>query len=188
MRLLFVVIFKCRGLFKKWFLVYPTILCMKVQGADVDYSSVLYKIKYSWPNKISIGKKVKIEHATYFKYDGIYSKGKAIIIGDDTFIGAACEFNIKEKIIVGKNCLIGSGSKFIDHDHGIEKGILMKHQLCPTKGITLGNDIWIGSNVVILKGVTIGDGAVVAAGAIVNKDIGAYEIWGGVPAKKIKDR
>ncbi|WP_374055066.1 CatB-related O-acetyltransferase [Rossellomorea sp. FM04394] len=52
----------------------------------------------------------------------------------------------------------------------------------------IGNDVWIGANVTILKGITIGDGAVIAAGAVVNKDVGPYEIVGGIPAKHIKYR
>ncbi len=52
----------------------------------------------------------------------------------------------------------------------------------------IGNDVWIGYGVKIMQGITIGDGAVIAAGALVTKDIPCYEIWGGVPAKKMKDR
>jgi acetyltransferase-like isoleucine patch superfamily enzyme len=65
---------------------------------------------------------------------------------------------------------------------------LMRLQRSIEKPIIIGNDVWIGANAVILKGVEIGDGAVVAAGAVVNKPIAAYEIWGGVPAKKIGQR
>ena len=53
------------------------------------------------------------------------------------------------------------------------------------KAITLEDDVWIGAEAVILKGVTIGRGAIVAAGSVVTKSVGAYEIWGGIPAKKI---
>jgi acetyltransferase-like isoleucine patch superfamily enzyme len=52
----------------------------------------------------------------------------------------------------------------------------------------LEEDVWLGCHVVVLMGVKIGRGAVVAAGAIVNKNIPSYEIWGGVPAKKIGER
>lgn len=52
----------------------------------------------------------------------------------------------------------------------------------------IGNDVWIGANVVVLRGVHVGDGAVLAAGAIVNKDIPPYAVAGGVPAKVIKYR
>ena len=52
----------------------------------------------------------------------------------------------------------------------------------------IGNDVWIGANVVILPGVTVGDGAILAAGAIVTKDVEPYAIVGGVPAKKLRYR
>lgn len=57
-----------------------------------------------------------------------------------------------------------------------------------TDTIRIGNDVWIGANVIILPGVKIGDGAVIAAGAVVSKDVEPYEIVGGVPARHIKYR
>lgn len=54
--------------------------------------------------------------------------------------------------------------------------------------IYIGNDVWIGSNAIILHGVHIGDGAVIAAGAVVTKDVEAYSIVGGVPARKLRKR
>ena len=58
-------------------------------------------------------------------------------------------------------------------------------ELRPT---VIGDDAWVGAGCVIMAGVTIGTGAIVAAGAVVTKDIPPYEIHGGVPAKKIRDR
>jgi Acetyltransferase (isoleucine patch superfamily) len=52
----------------------------------------------------------------------------------------------------------------------------------------IGQDVWIGYGVIISRGVKIGDGAVVGAGSVVTHDIPEYEIWAGVPAKKIRDR
>jgi virginiamycin A acetyltransferase len=58
-----------------------------------------------------------------------------------------------------------------------------------TKGdVVIGNDVWIGHGATIMSGVTIGDGAVIAAKAVISKNVGAYEIWGGNPAKLIKTR
>lgn len=54
--------------------------------------------------------------------------------------------------------------------------------------VVIGNDVWIGQNVTVLNGVTIGDGAIIATGAVVTKDVEEYCIYGGVPAKKIKER
>ena len=54
--------------------------------------------------------------------------------------------------------------------------------------MVIGNDVWIGLDVVILPGVQIGDGAVIAAGSVVTKNVGDYEIVGGNPARHIKNR
>lgn len=53
---------------------------------------------------------------------------------------------------------------------------------------SIGNDVWIGTNAVILRGVSVGDGAVVAAGAVVTKDVEPYTIVGGIPAKPLRKR
>ena len=54
--------------------------------------------------------------------------------------------------------------------------------------VTIGHDVWIGHGAVVLPGVSIGTGAIVGAGAVVTRDVGAYEIVGGVPAKLIRRR
>lgn len=54
--------------------------------------------------------------------------------------------------------------------------------------VEIGNDVWIGANVVLLPGVKIGDGAVLAAGAVITKDVAPYAVVGGVPAKLIRKR
>ena len=54
--------------------------------------------------------------------------------------------------------------------------------------VVIGNDVWIGDNALIMAGVTIGDGAIIAAGAVVTKNVEAYSIVGGVPAKLIRLR
>ncbi len=108
------------------------------------------------------------------------------MIHDRVFIGKGCEFNIRKHIQIGSDSLIASGCKFIDHNHNMEVGELpMNRQPCPDGAIVLEEDVWLGVNVVILKGVTLGKGAVVGAGAVVTKSIPPYEIWAGIPARKI---
>nr|WP_315418572.1 acyltransferase [uncultured Pedobacter sp.] len=170
------------------FLNFFRIRLFRLYGMEIGTACRISKILFTWPNQISIGNSCILEKSIYFKFDGIWRAGKSIILGNNVFVGTNCEFNISEKIIIGDNCLIASGSRFIDHDHGMQTDTLMRLQPSIEKPIIIGNDVWIGANVVILKGVEIGDGAIVAAGAVVNKPIGTYEIWGGVPAKKIGQR
>lgn len=58
----------------------------------------------------------------------------------------------------------------------------------PFKRTTIGNDVWIGHNAVLMDGITVGNGAIIAAGAVVTKDVPDYAIVGGVPARIIKYR
>lgn len=157
----------------------------KLLGMHIGKKTYLPVIYTTFPNQVSIGYNCILEKGIYFKYDGIWKKGKTIIVNDCVFIGQGCEFNICLKVFIGNYCNIASGCKFIDHDHGIKAGKMIGPQESIKKEIILGEDVWLGCNVIVLKGVTIGDGAVIAAGAVVNKSVPAYEIWGGVPAKKI---
>lgn len=159
-----------------------------IQGMQVGVDTVLPKLFVTWPHQVKIGSHCTLEELISFKFDGIRKPGPCIRIEDHVFVGAGCEFNIRLGIDVGADSLLASGCRFIDHDHGIVQGILMRNQHGPEKAIKIGSNVWLGCNVVILKGVEIGDGAVVAAGAVVTKSILPNEIWGGVPAKKIGER
>jgi acetyltransferase-like isoleucine patch superfamily enzyme len=157
-------------------------------GMKVGSGTALPKLYMTWPNQVVIGQNCTLEHNIYFKFDGLWQPGPSIRIGNQVFIGNNCEFNISQGIEIGHNALIASGCRFIDHDHGMLLGAPMNSQSGAKQAIKLGSDVWLGCNVVVLKGVEIGEGAVVAAGAIVTKSILPYEIWAGVPARKIGQR
>ncbi len=89
-------------------------------------------------------------------------------------------------ITLGKNVHITSGVKFLTHDGGT----LVYRRIIPdleiTKPITVGNDVFIGNNVIILPGVNIGNNVIIGAGAVVTKDIPDNSLAVGIPAKVIK--
>ena len=128
-------------------------LWYKLSGMHVGKSTILSKVYVTWPHQISINDNCVIEHGTLFKFDGIWKEGQAIQISENSFIGSYCEFNISKSITIGKNALIASGCKFIDHDHGIEGKGKIRGQACIEESITIGDNVWLGSNVIILKGV-----------------------------------
>lgn len=161
---------------------------LKFAGMKIGRETHLPKISVTWPHQVTIGNHCTFEKNISFKYDGIWSKGPAIVIKDHVFIGASCEFNINCNIIIDSYCNIAAGCRFVDHDHGIKIGIPIGIQPSVKAEIVLEQDVWLGCNVIVLKGVRIGKGAIVGAGAVVTKTIPAEEIWGGVPARFISKR
>jgi serine acetyltransferase len=165
-------------------------LWWRLLGLRVGAGTLLPRVYITWPHQVVLGAHCTVEQDAFFKYDGIWAPGPRLVIGDHVFVGAGCEFDFKRGITIGSHCLIASGCYFIDHDHqSARRDMPMGTQTDgPEAPITLESDVWIGANVVLLKGVTIGRGAIVAAGAVVRHSIPPYEIWGGVPAKKIGER
>lgn len=159
-----------------------------MMGMRVGNQTLLPKLITTWPHQVAIGDHCQLEKNITFKYDGIWQQGPSIRIKNNVFIGAGCEFNINTGIDIGNDANIASGCKFIDHDHGTVLGTRIGAQPSVRATIVIGEDVWLGANVIVLKGVTIGSGAIVAAGAVVNKSIAENQIWGGIPAKFIKMR
>jgi acetyltransferase-like isoleucine patch superfamily enzyme len=157
----------------------------RLQGASIGTGTLIPRLAITWPHQVQIGNNCQLEPDIFFKFDGTWCQGPSIIIGDDVFIGRGCEFNIKKKITIGQGCAIASGCKFIDHDHGILRNFPVRIQPGIEKPIEIGFDCWIGVNAVILKGITIGNGAIIGAGGVLTKSVPPYEVWGGVPAKRI---
>lgn len=105
----------------------------------------------------------------------------------DSFIGRNCVITAKERVTIKKNCLIAEMVVIRDQDHVIdnitEENVREKFYTSP---VEIEENVWISSKATILKGVTIGKYSVIAASAVVTKNVPEYEIWGGIPAKFIK--
>ncbi|PDT22698.1 acyltransferase [Rhizobium hidalgonense] len=118
--------------------------------------------------------------------------GHALVRGD-VILGADCSINpyacVSGKVTCGNGVRIASHASIVGFNHGFDDPDIPIHrQGVVSIGITIGDDVWIGANCVILDGATIGNGAVIAAGAVVTGDIPAMAIAGGVPAKVLRSR
>lgn len=105
-------------------------------------------------------------------------------------IGKFCSIAKSVKIGLGKHPLnfISTNPIFYSPINPLKKILSKELKFKDTERIKIGNDVWIGANVVILDGVNIGNGAVIGANSVVTKDVLPYSIVGGVPAKEIKMR
>lgn len=130
-----------------------------------------------------------------------FAHGGRIRIGRDCFVGEQSRIWSAENISIGDRVLVSHNVNIHDnnshpiratkrHDH-FRLIATVGHPLdsldIAAKGITIGNDVWIGFNSVIFKGVTIGDGAIIGAGSHVLSDVDPWTIVGGNPARKIRD-
>ncbi|MCW8096003.1 acyltransferase [Streptomyces tauricus] len=120
-----------------------------------------------------------------------YVAGHAYVTGRVT-TGSDCTVNpyatVRGRIVLGDGVRIGAHSSLLGFNHGFAPGRPVHRQPLTSRGITVGDDVWIGSNVVVLDGVTIGDHCVVGAGAVVTKDLPPWSVAAGNPARRLRDR
>ncbi len=132
---------------------------------------------------------------------------RVIDIGKDTLVQSGFRFGTSIKIKIGSNCRINEnvyiqagtiGNDVLiapnvailgtSHIHtNVDIPIVYQGET-ETTPATIGSGVWLGRNVIVLPGIVIGEGAIVGAGSVVTKNVPAYAVVGGVPAKLIKFR
>ncbi|WP_236895957.1 acyltransferase [Clostridium beijerinckii] len=155
----------------------------KIKNLKSLYIGKGVKIRISKGNVLSLGNNVYIED--YCSFECING---SIYIGENTFFNTNNKVVSLEKISIGSDCLFGPNIGIFDHDHRYDisdKPIIS--QGYNTKEINIGNNIWIGCNATITRGVNICDKVIVAANSVVTKNIVNKGVYGGVPAKLIKE-
>ena len=115
-----------------------------------------------------------------------------LVIGSNCNFGAYNHITCINKIVIGDYCLTGKWVTISDNSHGFtDKESLQQApelRAVVSKGaVFIGDNVWIGDKVTILPGVKIGDGAVIGANSVVTKDVPAYSVIGGNPARILKE-
>jgi maltose O-acetyltransferase len=130
---------------------------------------------------LELGKLVRV-WSTVFRTRLAVEAGAQLKIGDNCRLNGTT-IAATRSITVGNNCRLAPFSHLMDSDYHDLHDRTKAGQCAP---IVLKDNVWIGTRSIVLKGVTVHEGAVVASGAIVTRDVPAYTVVGGVPARVLK--
>ena len=128
----------------------------------------------------------RADESTFLNPPFFCDYGSNIFVGKNCFINYNCTILDNGRVQLGDNCMLAPNVSIYTAGHalypdsrnlGYEYGI----------DVTIGNNVWIGGNTVILPGISIGDNVVIGAGSVVTKDIPSNKIAYGNPCKVIKD-
>ena len=139
------------------------------------------------PENVSLGDDVSLAGGVFLSATG--DQGR-VIIGDVTHVDRGSVLYGQGGLEIGARCAIAAHTVIYSQTNRFDlapAGEILEQgtRYAPVK---VGDDVWIGAGAVLIPGVTVGDHAVIAAGAVVTKDVPAWHVAGGVPAKILKDR
>ena len=167
--------------------------------------SIIRLLRSHEKNHLWVAKNCLIKRCRFGFNNRIYENTRMVdvVLGDQSYVSENCHLNgvtIGRYSAIGPNVKIGLGMHPAKTFASIHPLFYSKtNSACPFpltdrnyftehQPVTIGHDVWIGANAVILDGVCVGDGAVVGAGAVVTRDIPPYGVALGIPAKTVKFR
>ena len=123
-------------------------------------------------------------------YPGLWiAPGRGLNIGDDVDLALDVVITTAGGVKIGDRTLVGYRAQIISANHSIPPGrghiFGAGHDFA---AVTIGDDVWIGANAIVLPGVDVGEGAVIGAGSVVTKSIPPFAVAAGVPAEVIRRR
>jgi Acetyltransferase (isoleucine patch superfamily) len=178
-----------------WLFKEPKVFILAVRNKD-SYISTKSNIVFKNYKSIRISDNVYVGAFTTLialddrKYLDSY-KGSFLSIGSNTYIGEGNNIRASGgNIKIGNDCLISQNVTIVASNHNYKNFIPINVQgwSCERNYVIIEDDVWIGAGSIILPGITIKKGAIVGAGSVVTKNVEAYTIVAGNPAKYLKDR
>ena len=163
---------------------HPTLICDPTVIWDYGYRDI---------GNIEIGQHVAIAPNTeiiMYRTSPFSSVEGRLVLEDHAIIATGCNVRAAGGTIrIGVRTGIGQHTIIVAANHQIKPGLpRLKTPWDSTRhGVFIGDNVWVGGNSVILPGASIGDNSIIAAGSVVTGTVPANELWGGVPARKIKD-
>jgi len=135
--------------------------------------------------RLNLAKGVHLDHGVIV---WLGDRGGSIHLADRVFVGPYTFLGtFSHELQIGEDTMIGAHCYIITENHcTVRKDIPFSQQGYDGADVLIGHNVWIGCHVTILPGVTIGDNAIIGAGTVVTKDVPAAEVWGGVPANRIR--
>ncbi|HWE51148.1 MAG TPA: acyltransferase [Bryobacteraceae bacterium] len=172
-------VFVCEPLFKAY---------CKSYGTNLKTGVFVHWVQGS--GDLILGDNVTVDGRCTFAFAARYSDRPTLIIGSNTRIGHSNSFTIGKEIRVGSHCLF-AGNVTVFDSSGHPTDPTRRYLGYPSdpdrvRPVVIGDNVWIGSNVIILPGVRIGDNSVVAAGSVVRDEVSANTLVSGNPAQRVR--
>lgn len=144
--------------------LYKIVLGKRFSAGLIERISPNVQIFVGKGASLFLGNKIRIHGNSRLTID----MGGVLSIGENTALnrnnGIFCFKNIK----IGRNCIFGPNVLIYDHDHDFRNPMGIKANQYTKEEVVIGDDVWLGANVVILKGTKLGNGCVVGAGAVIS--------------------
>ena len=172
-----------------WFLFQAGARCRRLSVGPENHFNVPVRGESPGSLEIGPGNSFGYRPAPRFGSGRILLQGRGpdseIVIGSRNSFSNNISVIATRKITIGNDCLIGDQVLIVDSDfHAVDRD-LRKQSTGPSEPVRIGNNVWLGSRVIVLKGVSIGDNSVIGAMSLVKHSIPANSIAAGIPARII---
>jgi acetyltransferase-like isoleucine patch superfamily enzyme len=138
---------------------------------------------------LALGAGATLRHRVRIGIDEPGLRASSFSLGEGSIVLSDTHIDCSAPVTIGRHTHIGRRNQLFTHTHDVSaRGVPVLEAPVVSKPITIGDDVMLFNDVVILAGVTIGDGAVVAIRSVVTKDVPPYAKMAGIPARQIGER